>query len=192
MKDIGCSRNKMAEEQNKRQEEGKQRHSEARKGKPEEMKKGRPEPIVDETESLIRILATDIPGSKRVIAGLTRIKGVSWTFSNAVLNKLGLDKTKKIEQLSKDEIVKISEFIMKPNLPAFLLNRKKDFDTGENKHLIGSDLDLQKEFDIKRMKKIRCYKGIRHIMGQPVRGQRTRSHFRKNKTVGVTKSSIKK
>jgi len=45
---------------------------------------------------------------------------------------------------------------------------------------------LQTEFDIKRLKKIKSYRGLRHVLGQPVRGQRTRGHFRKNKAVGVT------
>jgi len=163
--------------------------------KPEEAKKGRPDmrpKTEEEMEVLVRILSTDIPGNKRLLAGLTRIKGVSWSFSNAVCNALKMDKNKRIKELGKDEITKISEFVANPKLPAFLLNRKKDYETGENKHLIGSDLDLQKEFDIKRMKKIKCYKGVRHIMGQPVRGQKTRSHFRKNKTVGVTKKAVKK
>ena len=67
------------------------------------------------------------------------------------------------------------------------MNRRKDIESGETKHLIGSELELQKEFDIKRLKKIRSYRGLRHALGQPVRGQRTRSHFRakKRKAVGV-------
>ncbi|MDO8517486.1 MAG: 30S ribosomal protein S13, partial [Nanoarchaeota archaeon] len=74
----------------------------------------------------------------------------------------------------------------------FLVNRRKDYESGENKHLYGADLDLQKEFDIKKLKKMRAYKGIRHQLGQPVRGQRTKSHFRKEKkrkgAVGVKKA----
>ncbi|MEM4230867.1 MAG: 30S ribosomal protein S13 [Candidatus Pacearchaeota archaeon] len=136
---------------------------------------------------LVRILSTDIPGDKRVLAGLTRIKGVSWAFSNSVCNALNINKNKKIKDLTKEEIEKISGFILKPKLPEFMLNRRKDPETGINKHMIGSDLSLQKEFDIKKLKKIKCYRGIRHALGQPVRGQRTKSHFRKNKSVGVTK-----
>lgn len=137
-----------------------------------------------EEENLIRILSTDIPTSKSVYAGLTRIKGVSWSFSNAVCKRLSIG-NKKIYELTEEEIEKISEFIKKPDLPEFMLNRRKDFETGKSEHLIGADFDLKKEFDIKRMKKIKSYKGVRHILGQPVRGQRTKSHFRKNKTVGV-------
>ena len=104
---------------------------------------------------------------------------------------MNLNKNKKIEELSEDEIKKIQDFIKNPQLPIFMINRRKDYDSGENKHLHGADLDLQVEFDIKRLKKIKAYKGIRHSTGQPVRGQRTKSHFRTNSrktgAVGVTK-----
>lgn len=136
-------------------------------------------------EKIIRILEKDIEGNMQIYPGLTKIRGVSWGFSNAICNILGLDKKRKIASLTKQEIEKISEFIKNPKLPKFLLNRRNDFDTGKNLHLIGSDLDLRKEFDIKRLKKIKSYKGLRHALGQPVRGQKTRSHFRENKTVGV-------
>jgi small subunit ribosomal protein S13 len=139
---------------------------------------------------IIRILQTDIDGGKQLYVGLTKIKGVSWSFSNAICNKLSLDKKKKIEALSAEEIKTIEEFIRNPDLPNFLLNRRKDFDTGKDMHLIGTDLDLRKDFDIKRLKKIRSYRGLRHALGQPVRGQRTRSHFRqKGKAVGVIKKA---
>jgi len=140
-------------------------------------------------EGVVRILSTDIPGNKKVLAGLTRIKGISWAFSNAILNKLGIDKNKKVKDLKKEEINAISEFVTNPQLPSFLLNRKNDLETGEDVHLIGSELDLQKEFDIKRLKKMRCWRGVRHSQGQPVRGQRTKSHFRQNRTVGVIKKA---
>jgi len=138
-----------------------------------------------EEGTLIRILSTDIPGNKSVYAGLTKIKGVSWSFSNAVCNVLRIDRNKKISDLTEKEIEKISEFIKNPKLPVFTLNRRKDFVSGENKHLIGSDLELQKEFDIKRLRKIKSYRGLRHALGLPVRGQRTKAHFRKHRAVGV-------
>ncbi|MFH1501078.1 MAG: 30S ribosomal protein S13 [archaeon] len=142
-------------------------------------------------EILVRILSTDIPGDKKVYVGLTRIKGVSWSFSNALCNVLKLDGNKRISELSKDEIEKIAKFIKEPKLPKFMLNRRNDLDTGDTKHLSTTDLDLRKEFDIKRLKKIRSYRGLRHALGQPVRGQSTRGHFRKNKAVGVLKKSKK-
>jgi small subunit ribosomal protein S13 len=73
------------------------------------------------------------------------------------------------------------------------MNRRMDFETGENKHLNGFDLDLQKEFDIKRLKKIKSYKGYRHMSGLTLRGQRTRGNFRRNKmkSVGIKKKGKK-
>jgi len=139
-------------------------------------------------EILVRILSTDIPGSKNIYTGLTRIKGVSWSFSNALCNILKIDKNKKVSELSKPEIETISRFIENPKIPTFLMNRQKDPESGESKHLSISKLDLQKEFDIKRLKKIKSYRGLRHSQGQPTRGQRTRSHFRaKGRAVGVKK-----
>jgi len=143
-------------------------------------------------ETLVRIMATDIPGNKSVYAGLTKIKGVSWSFSNAICKVLNIDKKTKIKELSEKEIDNISEFIKNPKIPVFILNRRKDFESGKNKHLVGADLDLQKEFDIKRLRKIKSYKGIRHILGLPVRGQRTKAHFRKGRAVGVKKGKIRK
>ena len=151
----------------------------------EEVKEEKKPEEKHEEESLIRILQTDIPGNKTVYAGLTRIKGVSWAFSNAVCNILKLDRKKKICDLTDEEKEIISEFVKNPKLPEFILNRRKDFESGKDTHLIGSDLDLVKEFDIKRLRKIRSYRGMRHALGQPTRGQRTRGHFRKNKSVGV-------
>ena len=136
-------------------------------------------------ESIIRIMSKDIPGGMSVYSGLTKIKGVSWNFSNAVCIKLNLDKKRKVSDLSQDEIDKIVAFIKNPDVPSYMLNRRKDIDTGEDKHLQGSDLDLRKEFDIKREKKIKSNRGIRHAAGLPVRGQRTKSNFRKNRKKGA-------
>lgn len=130
-------------------------------------------------ESLIRISGYDIPGSKNLYAGLTRVKGVGWAISNAVCLKLGFPKDKKVGDLSKDDIKKIEEFLSKLEVKDYMKNRRNDEETGETSHLVGTNLDMRKDFDIRKMKKIRSYKGVRHTSGQPVRGQRTRSHFRK-------------
>jgi len=142
---------------------------------------------------IVRLLSSDIEGKTAIYAGLTKVKGVSWGFANAICNALKIDKRKKIGALTDKEIEKISEFIKNPNVPQYLYNRRNDFETGENKHLIGSDLDLSKELDIKRLKKIKSYRGLRHSVGLPLRGQRTKSHFRTNKkkSVGI-KKKIKK
>lgn len=142
-------------------------------------------------EELVRIMTTDIPASLSIYAGLTRIKGISWPMSNAICHILKIDKKRKVSTLTPKEIEAIEAFIKNPELPEWMLNRRKDIETGISKHLISTELDLQREFDIRKMKKMRCYKGIRHMLGQPVRGQRTKSHFRKGKVVSVSRMKAK-
>lgn len=134
---------------------------------------------------IVRILSKDIKGEMRLYPGLTKIKGVSWGLANSVCEILKLNKNRKIGSLTEEEINLISEFLKKPRTPSFLINRRKDFETGENKHLTGSDLELRNEFDIKRLKKIKSYRGLRHLIGLPMRGQRTKSNFRKNRKKGT-------
>lgn len=144
-------------------------------------------------EKVVRILSEDIEGNAKIYVGLTKIKGISWSLSNAVCNILKIDKNRKIGSLTNEEIKKITEFLKNPQLPNFIFNRRFDLETGKNRHLIGADLELQKDFDIKRLKKIKSYRGIRHAAGLPVRGQRTKSNFRKNrsKSIGIKKKSKK-
>ena len=139
---------------------------------------------------LVRIADTDLNGQKTLLFALSKIKGIGISFANAICNTAKIDSTRKTGSLSDADIQKLEKVIKNPldeGLTPWLLNRQKDFETGKDKHVITSDLMFNTENDIKFMKKIKCYKGIRHILGQPVRGQRTRSKFRKNKgkVVGV-------
>jgi len=145
-------------------------------------------------DRIVRILSKDIEGGMKIYPGLTKIKGMSWSLSNAICKILKIDKNRQIGSLTNEEITKISEFMKNPKIPNHLYNRKDDFETGEKKHLIGSNLELQTEFDIKRLKKIKSYRGYRHLSGLPSRGQRTRSNFRKNrrKGAGIKKKGKKK
>lgn len=149
-------------------------------------KKGKPEQ--EQSEMLIRIMGKDLPGSKKLYPSLTRIKGVSWALANAVCVKLSLNKDSRISELKKEDIVMLENFLKNAEIPSFMKNRRNDFDTGQDKHLVGVDLSMRNDFDIKRLKKIKSYRGLRHSLGLPSRGQRTRSHFRgKGKAVGVKK-----
>jgi len=80
-----------------------------------------------------------------------------------------------------------------PELPVFLKNRRNDFDSGEDVHMSGVDLKLRTEFDLKRLKKIKSYKGVRHAHNLPVRGQRTKGNFRRNRkpSVAAAKKKLK-
>ena len=110
-------------------------------------------------EALIRIHGRDIPGNSAIYPGLTRIKGVSFSMSNAVCLSLGIDKKKKVSTLTEKEIDAIEDFIKNPKVPEWMLNRRKDFETGKSKHLLTNDLDYAKENDIRLLKKIKSYKG---------------------------------
>lgn len=141
-----------------------------------------------EEGTLVRILGKDLRGDKKLVSELTKIKGISWSLSSSICKALKIDLDTKVSEAPVEEIEK---FMKDPQIPKFLKNRQKDFNDGSDTHLIGADLKLRNEFDVKRLKKIRSYRGHRHTLGQPVRGQRTKSHFRTNRrksgAVGVKK-----
>lgn len=137
-----------------------------------------------ELKYFVRIANTDLDGNKSIGHALTKIKGVNFMFSNAVLNIAKIEKTRKAGYLSDDEASKIDEIVREPSkfgISSWLFNRKKDPEDGTDKHLTGTSLSFTQDNDIKMMKKMKSYKGLRHILGLPVRGQRTKSNFRKNK-----------
>jgi small subunit ribosomal protein S13 len=177
------------------EDEKKEKTEKSVEEKPAELEKAAAQAKEDRKaeERIVRILSKDIEGGMTLYSGLTKIKGVSWSLANAICKKLGIDKKRKIGSLNEGEIKKIEEFMKNPDLPKYLKNRQMDFETGEDKHLVGSDLELKKEFDIKRLKNIKSYRGYRHIAGLPTKGQRTRSNFRKNraKGAGIKKKSKK-
>ncbi len=132
----------------------------------------------------VRIANTDLNGAKHVISSLRQIKGVSFMFSNLICHLAKIDRQKRTGDMNEDEIKRINDVITDPlkfGTPSWMLNRRKDLETGEDKHLISVDLTFTKDNDIKMMKKIKSYKGVRHILNQPVRGQKTKSNFRENK-----------
>lgn len=137
---------------------------------------------MSEFRHIVRILNTDLDGNKKTVDALRKLHGVSHMYANAVCVLSGVPKTKKAGELSDAQIQKLETTVKSPaGVPTWMLNRQKDYETGQNKHLLSTDLDLQEENDIKRLKKVKAYRGIRHIHGQPTRGQRTKSNFRKNK-----------
>jgi len=108
---------------------------------------------------------------------------------------LTIPKEKKSGELSDEEIKRIESVIAKPleyGAPVWMINRRNDPESGTDLHLVMSDLRFWTENDIKLMKKIKSWKGVRHMLGQPVRGQRTKSNFRRNKgkVVAVVKKKM--
>ena len=66
--------------------------------------------------TLIRILGKDLPGDKKLLVGLTKIKGISWAFASAICKILGLDKNKQIQDLETEETEKLEEFVKNPKI----------------------------------------------------------------------------
>ncbi len=141
---------------------------------------------------IVRIANVDIPGEEPIRFALTRIKGIGVNFADAVCAVANISKTTKTGNLSDTEIQRLNLAVAEPakaGIPSWMFNRKKDYETGEDKHLLTGTLHFVQENDLKRLKKVRTLRGFRHQHGLPVRGQRTRSNFRKakGKVVGVSK-----
>ena len=125
-----------------------------------------------------------------MIVGLTQIRGVGYMFANTMLNVLKINPNQRIGYLSQEQIQSIENIIKNPStshFPSWFLNRRKDVETGEDKHLITSDIAFTVRNDIEREKTNGSWRGIRHMFGLKVRGQRTRCTGRKGGAVGVAK-----
>ncbi|MEM2815708.1 MAG: 30S ribosomal protein S13 [Candidatus Bathyarchaeia archaeon] len=145
-----------------------------------------------EFRHIIRIVDVDVDGSLKALYALKRIKGISTNLANAVLKRAGIDPHMRAGLLTEAELEKIEEIIRDPSkhgIPAWMLNRRKDLETGKNLHETSADLILRQKLDIDRLKEIKSWRGYRHAYGLKVRGQRTKSTGRKGKTVGVKKKA---
>jgi small subunit ribosomal protein S13 len=168
---------------------------------PEEEKDKKPKPKKVEKKvkpkeitALVRIAGTNLDGEKPLVQALMGIKGISHTMSRALCTAAGFDPKVKLGSLDDKEKEKLEEVIKDPlkfGIPSSLVNRKKDMDTGKDLHLTGADLDIKKKFDVQKTIDMKSYKGVRHMYGLPVRGQRTRSSFRKGREVGVMRKAVK-
>lgn len=144
---------------------------------------------------LVRIANTDLNGNKYPADALRKIRGIDVMFAHALCVVANIDNTQKIGYLDEGGVARLDAAIKSPtshHIPAWLFNRRRDYETGEDKHLITADLQFTKENDIKRLKKIKSRRGIRHILGLPLRGQRTRSNFRRNKRKAKGQLGVKK
>jgi small subunit ribosomal protein S13 len=149
----------------------------------------------NEFRHVLRIIGTDVDGTLKMPYALKRIKGVNLTLANAILKKAGTNPEKRAGFLTESEVERLEQIIKDPTkfeLPNWLLNRRKDLETGKDLHLVRADLDLSTKTDIKQMKEIKSWGGYRHAYGLKVRGQRTRTTGRKGKAVGVKVKKMKK
>ena len=141
---------------------------------------------------IIRIANSDVSGEERLVNALTSIRGIGPRISNAIVQKLKLDPNKLAGKLDDKNVVDIENAIMNLNdyVPDWLLNRQKDYDTGEDIHPVSVELKMTLDEDLNRMKKVKSYKGIRHASGHKVRGQRTYSNGRKGLALGVSRKKV--
>ena len=146
---------------------------------------------------IVRIANVDIPGGKQLKIALTKIKGIGTNLAQVACVLAKIDPAKKTGNLEDSEISALNDVINNPNkagMPEWMFNRRKDKETGETKHLLTGTLNFVQDNDIKRLKKVKSLRGMRHQKKLPVRGQRTKSNFRrsKGKVVGVKKKGAKK
>ena len=143
-----------------------------------------------EYNHIIRILGNDILGDKKILLGLTQIRGVGYNFANAILDSLKIDPNTSMGYLSDSQVQSIEQILNDPlsaNFPTWFVNRRKDMETGNDKHLITSDIEFTVRNDVERERLTASWKGYRHMFGLKVRGQRTRTSGRKGGAVGVAK-----
>ncbi len=172
-------------------ENEKPKEKEEVKEKKEEKK--RPEARRDIPTLIIRVAGTDLDGEKSVMRAIKKIKGISVSMSRAICRVAKINPSTKLGSLNETELANLENVIKNPtnfNIPIFMVNRRRDMETGNDVHLTSSDLDIAKRFDVQRYVNLKTYKGWRHMLGQPVRGQETKSSFRvTGMAVGVMKKA---
>ena len=139
---------------------------------------------------LVRIKSTDLEGHLPVPLGLSRISGVNRRLAQTIVNTLQIPYSERIGSLTDAVIKEIEVIISDPTsagIPVWMVNRRKDRQTGENLHITEAQLILQNKQDIERYIRIRSRRGIRDQFKLKVRGQRTRTHGKRGTTVGVSK-----
>ena len=124
----------------------------------------------------VRIVGVDLPQKKRGEIALTYIYGIGRSAAKTILTKAGVDLDKKVEDWTDDEAAAVREVI-------------------QNEYKVEGDLRSEVQLNIKRLMDIGCYRGIRHRIGLPVRGQSTKNNARtrkgRKKTVANKKKATK-
>ncbi len=120
---------------------------------------------------MARIAGVDLPRRKRLEIALTYIYGVGRSRAQEIVEKAGVDGATKVEMLTEEEVRSIRTVI-------------------DNDYKVEGDLRREVQMNIKRLKDLGCYRGLRHRKGLPVRGQRTRTNARSRR--GPRRAMIRK
>ena len=141
---------------------------------------------------IVRLAETDLNGERPVQLALSDIRGIGLRIAVLAADRVGLPRKMPIGDLTDEQLEKLGAALhdIPDYCPPWMLNRQNDLDSGADVQVFGPELAMNVREDINIMKKIRCYKGIRHETGQKVRGQRTKSNGRTGLTVGVTKKAL--
>ena len=122
---------------------------------------------------MARIAGVDIPNAKRIEIALTYIYGIGKTTSDKIIKATGVNPDTRCRDLTEEDVKKLSDYIT-------------------NNLEVEGDLRRTVAFDIKRLKEIGCYRGMRHIKGLPVRGQTSKNNARTRKGPKRTVANKKK
>lgn len=120
-----------------------------------------------------RVIGIDIPDNKRLEISLTYLFGIGLHLSNEIITRLGLDPNMRAQKLTQDDIARINGLL-------------------QSEYVVEGDLRRQVQNNIKRLISIHSYRGVRHRLGLPVRGQRTRTNSRTRKGRRKTVANKKK
>jgi len=148
---------------------------------------------------IVRVANVDLNGTKPIFMAITKIKGIGLRTAKSIgtvyEKETGKSSVEKIGKIMEEDVRKLEKIVQQPQeygIPGWSVNRRRDFVTGTDRHLITSDLDFALRQDIQRLSEIKTYRGFRHTWGLPVRGQSTKStHRGKGGVVGVTKKDVK-
>ena len=112
---------------------------------------------------MARIAGVNVPDNKRAVIALTYIHGIGRTFARQILDEVGIDRARRMNELSEDELNQI----------------RKEIESG--KYLIEGELRREVSMNIKRLMDMKSYRGLRHRAHLPVRGQKTKTNARTRK-----------
>ena len=157
-------------------------------------------PVKEEKESfrgIVRIAGKDVKGQVKLQRALCAVRGISHTLAlaaaAAIHKQLSIDPEGRVGDLTEAQIESIDKVLFSlqdHGVPKYLLNRRGDFMSATDKHVIMNDLIFEGTQDIDRAKKSFSWKGYRHTFGQKVRGQKTRNTGRTGMAVGVLRKAI--
>lgn len=127
---------------------------------------------------MLRIAGINLPDDKKIKVALTHVYGIGLTTSEKILDKVGIDKELKTKDVKNEDAAKLRDEI-------------------EKRYKVEGELKHEVKMNVKRLKEIGCYRGVRHSRGLPVKGQRTKTNSRTvrgnvRKTMGSGRKTVEK